>query len=61
MKITTAINQLNKERDFLGIGFLELLQDIQKNGRMVYSEKTMVAFSVFMAEGAKMFATVEEE
>jgi hypothetical protein len=61
MKITTAISQLNKERDFLGIGFLELLQDIQKNGRMVYSEKTMVAFSVFMAEGAKMFATVEEE
>jgi hypothetical protein len=60
MKITTAINQLNKERDFLGIGFLELLQDIQKHGRMVYSEKTMEAFSVFMAEGAKMFATVEE-
>jgi hypothetical protein len=60
MKITTAISQLNKERDFLGIGFLELLQDIQKNGRMVYSEKTMVV-SVFMAEGAKMFATVEEE
>jgi hypothetical protein len=60
MKITTAINQLNKERDFLGIGFLELLQDIQKHGRMVYSEKTMQAFSVFMAEGSKMFATVEE-
>ena len=60
MKITTAINQLNKERDFLGIGFLELLQDIQKHGRMVYSEKTMEAFSVFMAEGSKMFATVEE-
>jgi hypothetical protein len=60
MKITTAIEQLNKERDFLGIGFLELLQDIQKHGRMVYSEKTMQAFSVFMAEGSKMFATVEE-
>jgi hypothetical protein len=60
MKITTAIEQLNKERDFLGIGFLELLQDIQKHGRMVYSEKTVQAFSVFMAEGSKMFATVEE-
>jgi hypothetical protein len=60
MKITTAIEQLNKERDFLGIGFLELLQDIQKHGRMVYSEKTVQAFSVFMDEGAKMFAYVEE-
>ena len=61
MKITTAIEQLNRERDFLGLGFLEVLQDIQKLGRMVYSERTMIAFSVFMAEGAKLFATVDEE
>ena len=61
MKITTAINILEKERNFLGLGFLEVLQDIQKHGRMVYSEKTMVAFSFFMNEGAKLFATVEEE
>lgn len=60
MKITTAIAQLDKERDFLGLGFLELLQDIQKHGRMIYSEKTMTAFSVFMDEGAKLFATVDE-
>ena len=50
MKITTAIAQLEKERQFLGIGFLEVLQDIQKHGRMVYSEKTMQAFGVFMDE-----------
>lgn len=56
MKIDTAISQLNKERDFLGLGFLELLEDIQKNGSMVYSEKTMIAFRVFMAEGVKLFA-----
>lgn len=60
MKITTAISILDKERDFLGLGFLELLQDIQKHGRMIYSEKTMEAFSVFMDEGAKLFATVDE-
>ena len=60
MKITTAISILDKERNFLGIGFLELLQDIQKHGRMIYSEKTIQAFSVFMDEGAKLFALKEE-
>lgn len=60
MKITTAISILDKERNFLGIGFLELLQDIQKHGKMIYSEKTMEAFSVFMDEGAKLFAPKEE-
>ena len=61
MNITTAIRQLEKEQKFLGIGFLEVLQDIQKHGRMVYSEKTMQAFGVFMDEGAKLFATTDEE
>jgi hypothetical protein len=58
MQIATAIAQLQKEQEFLGIGLLELLADIQKNGRMVYCERTMIAFRVFMAEGAKMFAPV---
>ncbi len=58
MQITTAIAQLKKEQEFLGLGLLELLQDIQKEGRMVYSEKTMQAYQVFMAEGARMFAPV---
>ena len=60
MQIATAIAQLNKEQEFLGMGFLELLQDIQRNGAMVYSEKTMSAFRVFMAQGARMFAPVDE-
>lgn len=60
MKIETAITQLKKEQEFLGLGLLELLQDIQVNGRMVYSEKTMQAFKVFMDEGARMFAPVTE-
>ena len=58
MQIATAIAQLKKEQDFLGMGLLEVLQDIQKHGRMVYSEKTMQAYQVFIAEGARMFAPV---
>ena len=60
MQIATAIAQLNKEQEFLGMGFLELLQDIQKNGAMVYSEKTMTAFRVFMVQGSRMFAPVDQ-
>lgn len=59
MKIETAINVLEKEREFLGMGFLELLQDIQKYGKMVYSERTMEAFERFMVDGRKMFAVAE--
>ena len=59
MKIETAIGILNKEREFLGLGFLELLQDIQSEGKMVYSEKTMEAFERFMVDGRKMFAVAE--
>jgi hypothetical protein len=59
MKIETAINVLNKEREFLGLGFLELLQDIQKYGKMIYSERVMEAFERFMVDGRKMFAPVE--
>ena len=58
MKIETAIGILEKERQFLGMGFLELLQDIQKDGRMVYSEKVMKAFERFMIDGRRMFASV---
>jgi hypothetical protein len=61
MKIETAIKQLEKERQFLGLGFLEVLQDIQKHGKMIYSEKTVEAYERFMIDGRKMFATVGEE
>jgi hypothetical protein len=60
MQITTAIKQIQKEADFLGIPLLETLQDIQKNGRMVYSERTMEAFVVFMQQGQALFAPVDE-
>ena len=59
MKIETAIGILNKEHQFKGLGFLELLHDIQSEGKRVYSEKTMEAFERFMAN-RKMFAPVAE-
>ena len=59
MEITTAIAQLKKEQDFLGIGLLELLNDIEKNGEMVYCEKTMRAYRVFMRQAKELFAPVE--
>ena len=60
MKLQTAIAQLNKECEFMGIGLLEVLQDIQKNGKMLYCQKTMEAYQVFMVEGARMFAPVDQ-
>ena len=59
MKIETAINILNKEREFLGLGFLDLLFDIRKYGKITYSEKTVEAYERFMVDGRKMFAPVE--
>jgi hypothetical protein len=56
MELSTAIRILEKEAEFLGLGFLETLEDIQREGRMVYSERVMTAFRVFVAEGQKMFA-----
>jgi hypothetical protein len=58
MNITTAIKQLQKEVDFLGLPFLETLQDIKKYGRMAYSQRTMEAFDVFFNAGQSMFAEV---
>jgi hypothetical protein len=60
MQIITAIKQIQKEADFQGMGLLETLQDIQKNGRMMYSERTMEAFVVFMQQGQALFAPVDQ-
>ena len=60
MQITTAIKQLNKEAEFMGIGLLEVLQDIKQHGKMLYCEKTMEAFVVFVQQGQELFAPVDE-
>jgi len=63
MKIETAISILNKEREFLGMTFLGLLVDIQKEQStfpdMVYSQKVIQAYNRFMVDGQKMFAVAE--
>lgn len=56
MELKTAIRILEAEAEFLGLDFLSTLEDIQREGRMVYSERVMTAFHVFVAEGQKMFA-----
>jgi len=46
MKLETAIKQLKKEADFVGWTAPEIVLDIARNGRMLYSERTMQAFRV---------------
>ena len=55
MKITTAISQIQKESEFLGLGFLETMQFIQKNP-LAQPQKTIEAYQVIMTQGAAMFA-----
>ena len=60
MQIATAVKQIQKEADFMGMGLLETLQDIQKHGKMLYCEKTMEAFVVFVQQGQELFAPVDQ-
>lgn len=59
MQISTAINQLQKEAEFLGMSLLETLQFIQKNP-LAQPLKTMEAYRVFMDQGSKFFAPVDQ-
>jgi len=59
MQIATAIKQIQKEAEFQGMGLLETLQDIKQHGCMIYSERTMQAFVVFMQQGQELFAPVD--
>jgi hypothetical protein len=60
MQIETAVKQIQNEADFQGMGLLETMQDIQKHGRMMYSERTMEAFVVFVQQGQELFAPVDQ-
>lgn len=51
MKMQTAIKQIQKECDFMGLGFVEVLEDIQKHGKMLYCEKTMEAYQTVISNG----------
>ncbi len=55
MQTATAIKVIQKEAEFLGLGFLETMQFIQKNP-LAQPQKTIEAYRVIMEQGAKMFA-----
>jgi hypothetical protein len=59
MQITTAVKQIQKEAEFQGMGLLEVLQDIKQHGKMLYCERTMEAFVVFVQQGQELFAPVD--
>jgi hypothetical protein len=58
MQLATAIKHLQKEAEFLGLPLLETLQFIQQNP-LAQPMKTLEAYRVFTAEGARMFAPVD--
>ena len=55
MQIATAIKVIQKDAEFLGLGFLEMMQFIQQNP-MAQTQKTLKAYNVVKFEGAKFFA-----
>lgn len=59
MQIATAIKHLQKEAEFLGMPLLETLQFIHKNP-LAQPQKTVEAYRVLMAQGAGMFAPVDQ-
>ena len=46
MKLETAIKQIKKEAEFVGWTAPDIIRDIARHGRMLYSERTMIAFRV---------------
>ena len=59
MQIATAIKHLQKEAEFLGMPLLETLQFIKQNP-LAQPQKTMEAYRVFIDQGAKLFAPVDQ-
>ena len=59
MKMSTAVEVIQREADFLGQPFLETMMDIKKYGTRMYSERVVDAFNVVFAAGVQMFAEVE--
>lgn len=46
MKTQTAMNVILKEALFLGMNVVEVMKDVQKQGRMVYSERVVEAVKI---------------
>lgn len=47
MKLETAIKVLKEQSEFLGLNFSELLVDVAKYGKMLYSDKVVEALEVY--------------
>ena len=59
MQIRTAIKVIKKESEFLGMGFLETLQFIQKNP-LAQPQTTIEAYKIVMGEGTKLFVPLDQ-
>jgi hypothetical protein len=46
MKTQTAMNIIFKESQFLGMGIVEVMKDVLKNGRLMYSDRVVQAVQV---------------
>jgi len=58
MKMATAFKQIQKESEFLGLTFREVIEDVQKYGRMVYSERTVEAYRTILENSTISFTEV---
>lgn len=47
MKLETAIKQLHKESNFLGLSIDVLLKDIARHRKMLYSDRTIEAYDTY--------------
>ena len=59
MQITTAIKVIQKDAEFLGMNFLDMIKFIQKSP-LAQTKTTMEAYQVIMEQGARMFAPVDQ-
>ena len=50
MKTMTAWQVLQKESRFLGVDIVDLLKDIKKHGRIMYSDPVVEAYKVATME-----------
>jgi hypothetical protein len=56
MKVETAIKQIQNEAKFLGMEFLDVIQDVEKFGRMIYSERVVEAVRIVREKAPHIFA-----
>lgn len=47
MKLSTAIKVLDSQAAWLGLTGTQLLEDIARHGRILYSERVVEAYSVY--------------